>query len=64
MFNKYHTSNPQFHQFKSTFHDLIKEAKEVLINYNPSLAEDFERNAESFLQIIDSVNEMKHLKKL
>jgi len=58
----YNIPETKLNQFKNDFHKVIKLTKEILINYRPYLAEDFEKNAESFLQIINSVKEMKHLK--
>jgi len=61
MFTRYETSTTQLHQFKSTFHELIRQTKEVQIDYYPCIAENFEKNAEDFIRIIETAEGIKEL---
>jgi len=61
MINLYDTSKTQLHQFKHTFQELVKETKAVLLDNNPTVAENFERNAISFLKIIEATEGFNQL---
>jgi len=61
MFSNYNTSLTKLHQFKRTFQELVKETKAVLLDNNLTVAEDFERNAISFLRIIEATEGFNQL---
>jgi len=58
----YNIPETKLNQFKTDFLKVVTETKKVLNDYHSSVAEEFEKNSKSFLQIIESIEEMKKLR--
>jgi len=58
----YNIPEAKLNQFRIDFLKVVTETIKVLNDYHPSVAEEFEKNSKSFLQIIDSFKEIKHLR--